>query len=165
MKAEANEKEAVAAGERAVAVEDVTALKGETAPVGPPAKIGTLDRLKNQWEASKVELLGGPDDSNASMQSIAAPQTVPANHKATPGTLTLNSESIYFTPLLKHTPRIRIDLEQIQGVKKTGRTNGLRIRHLNNDGDEREVVFRFIPSRDEIFGKLVGWGGKRWRKV
>lgn len=36
---------------------------------------------------------------------------------------------------------------------------------MANEGDVREVVFRFIPSRDEIFGKLVGWGGKRWQKV
>ncbi|KAF8602328.1 hypothetical protein BDV93DRAFT_545347 [Ceratobasidium sp. AG-I] len=170
MKAEANEKEAAAAEERAATAGDIRALKSEglkggDAPDGHPAKVGTLDRLKNQWEASKVELLGGKDDSNASIQSIAAPQTVPANHKATPGTLSLDSESICFTPLLAHTPRLRIELEKIQGVKKTGRTNGLRIRHLADEGDEREVVFRFIPSRDEIFGKLVGWGGKRWLKV
>lgn len=66
MKAVANEKEAVAANDRAAAAGDVAALKSEVtassdeeSPVEPPAKVGTLDRLKNQWEASKVELLGG----------------------------------------------------------------------------------------------------------
>lgn len=81
------------------------------------------------------------------------------------------------------TPRRIIPLEQIQGVKKThhtsecynsrfdlhadvvGNTGGLRIRYNDEEKEEHEVVFRFIPNRDEIFGKLVGWGGKRWRKV
>ena len=64
MKAEANEKEVAAAEERAATAGDARALKSEVlkggdVPAGHPAKIGTLDRLKNQWEASKIELLGG----------------------------------------------------------------------------------------------------------
>lgn len=58
MKVEANEKEAVAADERATAIGNTAALKSEDTPVGPPAEVGTLERLKNQWEASKAELLG-----------------------------------------------------------------------------------------------------------
>ncbi|CUA67494.1 short-chain dehydrogenase/reductase SDR [Rhizoctonia solani] len=163
MRQEANEKEAVANRERAEA-----AGEGEDGPLvaEPSAEIGTLGRLKNKIEASTADLLGNDkDNSNASLQSIGAPQTVPANHKATPGTLSLNSEGISFTPLLTSHPRLRVPLQNIQGVKKTGHTNGLRVRHLTGEGIEHEDVFRFIPSRDEIFGKLVGWGGKRWQKV
>lgn len=69
MKVVANEREAAAADERAIAVGDVKAPKGGDVPAGPPAKVGTLDRLKNQWEASKVELLGGPVSICVALQS------------------------------------------------------------------------------------------------
>ncbi|KAL5640312.1 hypothetical protein ACGC1H_007549 [Rhizoctonia solani] len=171
MRQEANEKEVAATHERAAAAATVTAAKegeDEDEPIvtEPSGEIGTLGRLKNKIEASTADLLGNDKGvTNASVQSIGAPQTVPANHKATPGTLSLNSEGISFTPLLTSHPRLQIPLQHIQGVKKTGRTNGLRVRYLTGEGLEREDVFRFIPSRDEIFGKLVGWGGKRWQKV
>ncbi|KAH7338923.1 hypothetical protein B0J17DRAFT_659126 [Rhizoctonia solani] len=168
MRQEANEKEAMASHERTAAAGGVEPVRNEHAPLpgDPSAEVGTLGRLKNKIEASTTDLLGNDkDDSNVSLQSIGAPQTVAANHKATPGTLSLNSEGISFTPLLTSTPRLQVPLERIRGVKKTGRTNGLRVRHLTEGGIEREDVFRFVPNRDEIFGKLVGWGGKRWKKV
>ncbi|KAG8763954.1 hypothetical protein FRC11_008281 [Ceratobasidium sp. 423] len=168
MRQEAADKEAVANRERAAATGGVEYVDSKDAPLAAEssAEIGTLGRLKNRIEASTTDLLGhDKDDSNALLQSIGAPQTVPANHKATPGTLSLNSEGISFTPLLTSKPRLQIPLENIQGVKKTGRTNGLRVRHLTEEGIEHEDVFRFVPNRDEIFGKLVGWGGKRWKKV
>jgi hypothetical protein len=43
-----------------------------------------------------------------------------------PGTLSLSSEGICFTPLLTSNPRLRISLERIQGVKKTSRTSAYR---------------------------------------
>ncbi|CAE6514626.1 unnamed protein product, partial [Rhizoctonia solani] len=155
MRQEASDKEAVANCERAAATGEVEYAENEGAPLAAEssAEIGTLGRLKNRIEASTADLLGRNK------------ATVPANHKATPGTLSLNSEGIGFTPLLTSKPRLQIPLENIQGVKKTGRTNGLRVRHLTEEGIEHENVFRFIPNRDEIFGKLVGWGGKRWKKV
>ncbi|KAJ1302740.1 hypothetical protein OPQ81_003052 [Rhizoctonia solani] len=168
MRQEANEKEATANRERVAAQGGVEYRESDDAPLAAesPAEIGTLGRLKNRIEASAVDLLGrDKDDSNASLQSIGAPQTAPANHKATPGTLSLSSEEISFIPLLTSNPRLQIPLDRIQGVKKTRRTNGLRIRHLTEKGIEHEDVFRFVPNRDEIFGKLVGWGGKRWKKV
>ncbi|CEL56120.1 hypothetical protein RSOLAG1IB_07573 [Rhizoctonia solani AG-1 IB] len=166
MRQEAEEKEAVVSHERAVA-RDVGTTEGEGVPftAGPPAEVGTLDRLKSSIEASTADLLGkGDDDSTESLQGIGAPQSVPANHKATPGMLNLNSEGISFTPLLSNKPRMQVPLECVQGVKKTNRTSGLRVRYLS-EGIEHEDVFRFVPNRDEIFGKLVGWGGKRWKKV
>ncbi|CAE6406596.1 unnamed protein product [Rhizoctonia solani] len=166
MRQEAEEKEAIANRERAAAA-GVETTESEVPPTaGPPAEVGTLARIKNSIEASTVDLLGnGNDDSTESLQGIGAPQTVAANHRATPGMLNLNSEGISFTPLLKSKPRMQIPLERIQGVKKTSRTSGLRVRHLTEEGIEQEDVFRFVPNRDEIFGKLVGWGGKRWKKV
>ncbi|KAG9103737.1 hypothetical protein FRC06_008469 [Ceratobasidium sp. 370] len=167
MRREANEKEAVAAEERGVANgEEKTVTIGEVAAKqDAKPNLGPMDRLKNQLEAGKADLFGKKDNSEESLHGIGAPQTVPANHKATPGSLTLNSVAITFTSLLASTPRRVIPLEQIQGVKKTHHTNGLRVRYKDDEGVEHEVAFRFIPNRDEIFGKLVGWGGKRWRKV
>ncbi|CAE6451818.1 unnamed protein product [Rhizoctonia solani] len=159
MRQEANEKEAAANHERIAAAVTVTEEiedEDESIVTEPSGEIGTLGRLKNKIEASTADLLGNDQDvSNASLQSIGAPQTVPANHKATPGTLSLNSEGVSFIPLLTSHPRLQIPLQHIQGVKKTGRTNGLRVRHLTGEGIEREDVFRFIPGRDEIFGKLL----------
>ncbi|KAG8745020.1 hypothetical protein FRC10_008994 [Ceratobasidium sp. 414] len=167
MRREANEKEAVAAEERAVAsgVERTVTIGEVAAEQDAMPNLGPMDRLKNQWEAGKADLFGEKDGSEESLHGIGAPQTVPANHKAAPGLLALNSVAITFTPLLASTPHRVIPLEEIQGIKKTHHTSGLRIRYKDDEGVEHEVVFRFIPNRDEIFGKLVGWGGKRWRKV
>ncbi|KAG8704148.1 hypothetical protein FRC08_002394 [Ceratobasidium sp. 394] len=167
MRREANEKEAIVAEGRAVASGEERTVTAEEVAAEQDAKpnLGPVDRLKNQLEAGKADLFGQKDDSEESLHGIGAPQTVPANHKATPGSLTLNSVAITFTPLLASTPRRVVPLEQIQGVKKTHHTNGLRVRYKDDERVEHEVVFRFIPNRDEIFGKLVGWGGKRWRKV
>ncbi|KAG8727176.1 hypothetical protein FRC12_022733 [Ceratobasidium sp. 428] len=167
MRKEANEKEAIAAEERAAARGEEKTVTSEEVAAEQDAKpnVGPMDRLKHHLEAGKDDLLGKADDSEESLHGIGAPQTVPANHKATPGSLTLNSIAITFTPLLASTPRRVVPLEQIQGVKKTHHTSGLRIRYKDDEQVEHEIVFRFIPNRDEIFGKLVGWGGKRWRKV
>jgi hypothetical protein len=61
MRQEANEKEAVAAEERAATKGDTRATTSEEvgAQQATEPKLGALDRLKNQWEASKVDLLGG----------------------------------------------------------------------------------------------------------
>ncbi|KAF8753805.1 hypothetical protein RHS01_06699 [Rhizoctonia solani] len=165
---EAEEKESVVNSERAATARDIKTTGNEAVSLdtGSPAEVGTLARLKSSIEASTTDLLGNnKDDSTESLQGIGAPQTVPANHKATPGMLNLDSEGIKFTPLLTSKPRVQVSLERVQGVKKTGHTNGLRVRYLTEEGLEHEDVFRFVPNRDEIFGKLVGWGGKRWKKV
>ncbi|KAG9121620.1 hypothetical protein FRC07_002357 [Ceratobasidium sp. 392] len=148
MRKEADEKEAVAAEERAAA-------SGE----------GTLIYMRETAAAEQdtsPHLLSKKNGSEELAHGVGAPQTVSANHKATPGSLTISSEGITFTPLLANLPRRAVPLEQIQGVKKTHRhTGGLRIRYKVDEEMEREVVFRFVSNRDEIFGKLVGWGGKR----
>jgi hypothetical protein len=62
MRQEANEKEAVATHERLSAAGDLTAVKNEDAQYNinsPPAKTGTLGRLKNRLEESTIDLLGG----------------------------------------------------------------------------------------------------------
>ncbi|QRV94795.1 hypothetical protein RhiJN_22813 [Ceratobasidium sp. AG-Ba] len=167
MRKEANEKEAIAEEERAAASGEEKTVTSEQIGAQEDVKPnpGPVDRLKHQWEEVKSDLTSKNKELDDSVHTIGAPQTVPANHKATPGSLTLNSEAITFTPLLKSTPRRVIPLEQIQGVKKTHHTSGLRIRYKDDQKEQHEVVLRFIPNRDEIFGKLVGWGGKRWRKV
>jgi hypothetical protein len=64
MRQEAEEKEAVVSHERAVA-RDVGTTEGEGVPfaAGPPAEVGTLDRLKSSIEASTADLLGKGDVS------------------------------------------------------------------------------------------------------
>ncbi|KAG8704509.1 hypothetical protein FRC09_003492, partial [Ceratobasidium sp. 395] len=148
MRREANEKEIIAAGERAVTSREM-GLTTEGVEVG--------DDIKPNVDKK--------DDSEEPQHIIGAPQTVPANHKGAPGSLTIGFEAITFTSLLANTSRLTVPLEQIQGVKKTHHTGGLRIRYRDDEQVERELVFRLVSNRDEIFGKLVGWGGKRWRKV
>lgn len=94
MKREANEKEAIAAEERAEARGVIKTVNSEevAAQQDNQSRLGTLDRLKNQWEASKVDLLGGKvgirvahepqtlnrfvqDKSEESFQGIGAPES------------------------------------------------------------------------------------------
>ncbi|KAG9120700.1 hypothetical protein FRC07_003697 [Ceratobasidium sp. 392] len=145
MRKEADEKEAVAAEERATASGE-RSLMSEAAAAEQDTNPDLLSKNKGSEELA---------------HGVGAPQTVSANHKATPGSLTISSEEITFTPLLANLPRRVVPLGQIQGVKKTHRhTSGLRIRYKVDEEMEREVVFRFVSNRDEIFGKLVGLGGK-----
>ncbi|QRV94788.1 short chain dehydrogenase [Ceratobasidium sp. AG-Ba] len=167
MREEANEKEAVAAEERAASLgkEKIVTSTDIEAKENNRPNAGPMHGLKHQWEGMIDDLSGNNDDPNDSSNAINAPQTVSASHEATLGSLTLDSEAIAFTPLLTSTPHQSILLEQIQGIKKTRHASGIRIRYKTKEGDEHEVVFRLISNRDEMFGKLVGWGGKRWRKI
>ena len=123
----------------------------------------------------------------------------PAQHTASPGVLTLTDDELLFTVVVSSTPKIRIPLKDIQGVKKTGRLGGITLRYLKettstNPGVQDKVVeldagfkvasntdlasvpdlpvreeveekFRWIACRDEVFARLVGWNGRKWRKV
>ena len=81
----------------------------------------------------------------------------------------------------------------MRGVKKLGKKRGLSIRYLDpltthgavnggeedanwkkvTDGDgtevvvmtEREEIFTRVSNRDEVFAKIVGWGGRNWITV
>jgi len=41
-------------------------------------------------------------------------------------------------------------------------TNGVAV---NGEPLEKEEKFGWISGRDEVFAKLVGWGGRRWVKM
>ncbi|KAG8705650.1 hypothetical protein FRC09_002833 [Ceratobasidium sp. 395] len=144
MRREADEKEIIAVGERGVTSREKD-LTTEDVDVG--------DDMQPNMDKK--------DDSEKLQHAIGASQTVPASHKGTPGSLTLSSEAITFTSLLANISRLAVPLEQIQGVKKTRHTGGLRVHYRDDEQMERELVFRLVSNRDEMFGKLVGWGGKR----
>jgi len=36
---------------------------------------------------------------------------------------------------------------------------------INGESFEKEEIFGWVSGRDEVFAKLVGWGGRRWDKV
>lgn len=61
-----------------------------------------------------------------------------------------------------------IALESVQGVKKVGRLGGISLRYALGGGGVggidtlREVKFRWVGGRDELFAQLVGWGGRKW---
>lgn len=73
-----------------------------------------------------------------------------------------------FTPITSSKAKVQIELADIRGVKKTGTMKGLVVRwQSRTDVDAKENVERFmwVGGRDEVFARLVGWGGRRWLKV
>jgi hypothetical protein len=86
--------------------------------------------------------------------------------------LTLTPHLLTFTPFLSTTRvLVSVDLAQVRGVRKSGQLGGISIRHLHvadadgSEDEEKTVKFQWVGRRDELFAKLVGWGGRRWVKV
>lgn len=93
----------------------------------------------------------------------------PAQHSSSTGIITLTPASVIFTPILPGVPKIPIELGSIRGVKKTGTLKGLSVRWEkvlgNGDKGEREEKFIWVGGRDELFARLVGWGGRKWVNI
>lgn len=54
------------------------------------------------------------------------------------------------------------------GLKKNENTDPIDMpvtSAANGEPLEREEKFGWISGRDEVFAKLVGWGGRRWVKM
>ena len=96
----------------------------------------------------------------------------------------MTSSTLYFTPLASLRPKKVIALKDIRGVKKTGVMGGLQIRWVSPGAsaestrqrsksvsslalteDVAEELFRWVGGRDELFGRLVAWGDRKWLNV
>ncbi|KAI0363910.1 hypothetical protein BV20DRAFT_65419 [Pilatotrama ljubarskyi] len=95
--------------------------------------------------------------------------TFPAQLKQHPGLITLTPTTVFFTPLLAARATLSIPLADVTRVKKSGITKGIDIGYSEPRADgsreEKEVKFFFVGSRDDLFARLVSWGGKRWTNV
>jgi len=102
----------------------------------------------------------------ASSILVAHPSTAyPAQHGKTPGVITVSTEKFYFTPLFAGS-KLEIPAEDIVGMKKL-MPKGImvRVKDATQEGGERKEKFMFVHERDEVFGRLVGMGGKKWTKI
>ncbi|KAI0961588.1 hypothetical protein AcW1_000635 [Taiwanofungus camphoratus] len=106
-----------------------------------------------------------PYGSNIRLQTY----TFPAQYAKASGLITLTSDTLFFTSLLSSTAKLAIPLTNVLGVKKTGPMRGLDIHWMEaqEDGqmEEREGKFLWVGAQNELFARLVGWGGRRWAKV
>ncbi|KAK0208221.1 hypothetical protein DFS33DRAFT_423587 [Desarmillaria ectypa] len=90
--------------------------------------------------------------------------TFVSQHSTTPGLITLTSTMFLFTSLTTTKPKITIPLSCLRGVRKIGLIKGLSLK-WSPEKDEHEVeeIFHWVGGRDELFTRLVGSGGKRWK--
>ena len=97
---------------------------------------------------------------------VAHPSTAyPAQYGKTPGVITVSTEKFYFAPLLSGT-KLEISAEDIVGIKKAmPKGISIRVKDASQEGGERKEKFVLVYERDELFGRLVGMGGKKWTRI
>jgi len=89
----------------------------------------------------------------------------PAQYGKVPGVITVSTEKFYFTPLFGG-PKLEISVEDIVGIKKAiPKGISVRVRDASQEEGERKEKFALVYERDELFGRLVGTGGKKWTRV
>ncbi|KZT02693.1 uncharacterized protein LAESUDRAFT_729938 [Laetiporus sulphureus 93-53] len=139
----------------------------------------TTDEVKNmfkngQWKRPESWLSLNPLSPKIALPSGSAEPrvqtyTFPAQHAKASGLITLTSDTLHFTSLVSSTAKLSIPLASMLGVKKAGALRGLNVRwaHTSEDGlvEEREEKFMWVGARNELFARLVAWGGRRWANV
>ncbi|KAI9063089.1 hypothetical protein FKP32DRAFT_1652201 [Trametes sanguinea] len=94
--------------------------------------------------------------------------TFPAQFKQHPGLITLTPTTVFFTPLLSSRATLCIPLQDVTGVKKSS-MKGIDINYsepfVDGSKELKEAKFMFVGSRDDLFARLVSYGGKRWKNV
>ena len=89
----------------------------------------------------------------------------PAQYGKTSGVITVSTEKFYFTPLLAGS-KLEIPAEDIVGIKKAlPKGISIRVKDASQEDGERKERFILVYERDELFGRLVGMGGKKWTKI
>lgn len=89
----------------------------------------------------------------------------PAQRGKVPGVITVSPEKFYFTPLLSG-PKLEIPVGDIVGIKKAmPKGISIRAKDVTQEGGERKEKFLLVYERDELFGRLVGTGGKKWTRI
>ncbi|KAI0651883.1 hypothetical protein C8Q79DRAFT_63725 [Trametes meyenii] len=95
--------------------------------------------------------------------------TFPAQLKHHPGLITLTPTTVFFTPLLSSRAALSIPLADVTSVKKSSLMKGIDIRYRDSrpegSSEDKEAGFLFVGSRDDLFARLVSWGGRRWSHV
>ncbi|KAL7285330.1 hypothetical protein ACG7TL_000425 [Trametes sanguinea] len=95
--------------------------------------------------------------------------TFPAQFKQRPGLITLTPTTVFFTPLLSSRATLCIPLQDVTGVKKGSLMKGIDIHYsepfVDGSKEAKEAKFLFVGSRDDLFARLVSYGGKRWKNV
>ncbi|KZT65162.1 hypothetical protein DAEQUDRAFT_731786 [Daedalea quercina L-15889] len=113
--------------------------------------------------AAKVAMPGG--SSEPRLQTY----TFPAQYRMASGLITLTPDALFFTPLLSSTAKVAVPSDAISSIKRTSPMRGLNVcwmRHSNDGQDEERVEkFLWVGDRDELFARLVAWGGHRWMNV
>ena len=57
-------------------------------------------------------------------------------------------------------------MEDIVGIKKaTPKGISIRVKDASREDGERKEKFLLVYERDELFGRLVGTGGKNWTRI
>jgi hypothetical protein len=55
---------------------------------------------------------------------------------------------------------------EIVGMKKAmPKGISIRVKDTSQENGERREKFMLVYERDELFGRLVGTGGKKWSKI
>ncbi|KAI0825106.1 hypothetical protein BC628DRAFT_1419471 [Trametes gibbosa] len=90
--------------------------------------------------------------------------TFPAQLKQHPGLITLTPTTLFFTPLLSSRAALSIPLAEVVRVKKATLMKGIDI-YYTVGAEQKEAKFLFVASRDDLFARLISWGGRRWTNV
>lgn len=84
---------------------------------------------------------------------------------------------LLYTPVTSPRPKLEVALTSMRGVKKIGigavpglvvkweRTRDATSTDANAGTEIVEEKFQWVGGRDELFARLVGWGGRKWLKV
>jgi len=89
----------------------------------------------------------------------------PAQYGKIPGVITASAENFYFTPLFGD-HKLEIPVDDIVGIKKAiPKGISVRVKDATREGGERKEKFVLVYERDELFGRLVGMGGRKWTRV
>jgi len=101
----------------------------------------------------------------SSMLVAHASTAYPAQRGKTPGVITVSMEKFYFTPLLSGA-KLEIPVDDIVGIKKaTPKGISVRVKDASQEDGERKEKFVLVYERDELFGRMVGMGGKKWTRI
>ena len=95
--------------------------------------------------------------------------------------ISLSNNALLFVPATSTKPKLRLALDDIQGVKKIGMTampglsikwkKGMDSASFNETREDSamsgtlEEKFWWVGGRDEVFARLVAWGGRKWMHV
>ncbi|KAI0335244.1 hypothetical protein GY45DRAFT_1317167 [Cubamyces sp. BRFM 1775] len=146
----------------------LASTKERTSEVKKILKDGQWKQAEN-WKAALHPMTSKEVALQNASEARIETHTFPAQLKQRPGLVTLTPSMIFFTPLLSSSATLSIPLADVTGVKKSSLMKGIEIHYAETGPDgsreDKEVKFLFVGSRDDLFARLVSYGGKRWTRV